>query len=33
VTPWGKKTRGPKTRKTKPSDRLIVRRRNAKKVS
>jgi large subunit ribosomal protein L2 len=31
VTPWGKKTRGPKTRKTKPSDRLIVRRRHAKK--
>jgi large subunit ribosomal protein L2 len=31
VTPWGQKTRGPKTRKTKPSDRLIIRRRNAKK--
>ncbi|HWA21781.1 MAG TPA: 50S ribosomal protein L2 [Caulobacterales bacterium] len=31
VTPWGKKTRGPKTRKTKPSDRLIIRRRHAKK--
>jgi large subunit ribosomal protein L2 len=31
VTPWGKKTRGPKTRKTKSSDRLIIRRRNAKK--
>lgn len=31
VTPWGKKTRGPKTRKTKASDRLIVRRRNAKR--
>ncbi|MGE0045893.1 MAG: 50S ribosomal protein L2 [Hyphomonadaceae bacterium] len=31
VTPWGKKTRGPKTRKTKPSDRLIIRRRGAKK--
>jgi large subunit ribosomal protein L2 len=31
VTPWGKKTRGPKTRKTQPSDRLIVRRRQAKK--
>jgi large subunit ribosomal protein L2 len=31
VTPWGKKTRGPKTRKTQPSDRLIVRRRHAKK--
>jgi large subunit ribosomal protein L2 len=33
VTPWGKKTRGPKTRKTKPSDRLIIRRRGAKKTS
>ena len=33
VTPWGKKTRGPKTRKTKPSDRLIIRRRHSKKVS
>ncbi|MDX2236629.1 MAG: 50S ribosomal protein L2 [Hyphomonadaceae bacterium] len=32
VTPWGKKTRGPKTRKTKPSDRLIIRRRHAKKA-
>ena len=31
VTPWGKKTRGPKTRKTKASDRLIIRRRNAKR--
>jgi large subunit ribosomal protein L2 len=31
VTPWGQKTRGPKTRKTKPSDRLIIRRRHAKK--
>jgi large subunit ribosomal protein L2 len=31
VTPWGKKTRGPKTRKIKPSDRLIIRRRHAKK--
>lgn len=31
VTPWGKKTRGPKTRKTQPSDRLIIRRRQAKK--
>jgi len=29
VTPWGKKTRGPKTRKTKPTDRLIIRRRHA----
>ncbi len=33
VTPWGQKTRGPKTRKTKPSDRLIIRRRHAKKSS
>jgi large subunit ribosomal protein L2 len=32
VTPWGKKTRGPKTRKIKPSDRLIIRRRHAKKA-
>ena len=31
VTPWGKKTRGPKTRKLKASDRLIIRRRQAKK--
>lgn len=31
VTPWGKKTRGPKTRKNKSTDRLIVRRRNAKR--
>jgi large subunit ribosomal protein L2 len=31
VTPWGKKTRGPKTRNNKTTDRLIVRRRNAKK--
>jgi large subunit ribosomal protein L2 len=30
VTPWGKKTRGPKTRKPKESDRLIIRRRHAK---
>jgi len=28
VTPWGKKTRGPKTRKNKTTDRLIVRRRH-----
>jgi len=28
VTPWGKKTRGPKTRKNKATDRLIVRRRH-----
>jgi len=27
TTPWGKKTKGLKTRKHKPSDRLIVRRR------
>jgi large subunit ribosomal protein L2 len=33
VTPWGKKTRGPKTRKLKPSDRLIIRRRHSKKSS
>lgn len=31
VTPWGKKTRGPKTRKNKATDRLIIRRRNAKR--
>lgn len=31
VTPWGKKTRGPKTRKKQASDRLIIRRRNAKR--
>ncbi|RIJ29669.1 50S ribosomal protein L2 [Henriciella mobilis] len=31
VTPWGKKTRGPKTRKTQASDRLIIRRRNSKR--
>ncbi|ACT59763.1 50S ribosomal protein L2 [Hirschia baltica] len=30
VTPWGKKTRGPKTRNNKTTDRLIVRRRNKK---
>ncbi len=30
VTPWGKKTRGPKTRKNKSTDRLIVRRRHKK---
>jgi large subunit ribosomal protein L2 len=28
VTPWGKKTRGPKTRHNKKTDRLIVRRRH-----
>ncbi len=31
VTPWGKKTRGPKTRKNKAADRLIIRRRNSKR--
>jgi len=31
VTPWGKKTRGPKTRSNKSTDRLIIRRRNAKR--
>ncbi len=31
VTPWGKKTRGPKTRRKQASDRLIIRRRNAKR--
>ncbi len=31
VTPWGKKTRGPKTRKNKATDRLIIRRRTAKR--
>ncbi len=31
VTPWGKKTRGPKTRKNKATDRLIIRRRNDKR--
>ena len=30
VTPWGKKTRGPKTRKNKATDRLIIRRRHKK---
>lgn len=30
VTPWGKKTRGPKTRRNKSTDRLIVRRRHKK---
>ncbi|MBI1341136.1 50S ribosomal protein L2 [bacterium] len=30
VTPWGKKTRGPKTRRNKSTDRLIIRRRNKK---
>ncbi|MDZ4760658.1 MAG: 50S ribosomal protein L2 [Alphaproteobacteria bacterium] len=31
VTPWGKKTRGPKTRNNKSTDRLIVRRRHKAK--
>lgn len=31
VTPWGKKTRGPKTRNNKQTDRLVIRRRNAKR--
>jgi len=31
VTPWGKKTRGPKTRNNKATDKLIIRRRNAKR--
>lgn len=31
VTPWGKKTRGPKTRTNTVTDRLIVRRRHLKK--
>ena len=30
VTPWGKPTKGYKTRKPKSSDKLIIRRRNAK---
>mgnify|MGYP003889634031 CR=1 FL=1 len=30
VTPWGKKTRGPKTRNNKATDRLIIRRRHKK---
>jgi large subunit ribosomal protein L2 len=30
VSPWGKKTRGPKTRKNKTTDKFIIRRRNAK---
>jgi large subunit ribosomal protein L2 len=32
VTPWGKKTRGPKTRTNKTTDRLIIRRRQQKKA-
>lgn len=32
TTPWGKKTRGPKTRNNKSTDRLIVRRRHQKKA-
>ena len=31
VSPWGKITRGPKTRNNKTTDRLIVRRRQKKK--
>ena len=31
VTPWGKKTRGPKTRRQSPTDRLIIRRRRDRK--
>jgi large subunit ribosomal protein L2 len=31
VTPWGKSTKGYKTRKKKPSDKYIVRRRQKKK--
>jgi large subunit ribosomal protein L2 len=31
VTPWGKPTKGAKTRNNKRTDRLIVRRRNATK--
>ena len=31
VTPWGKKTRGPKTRKNKATDRLIIRSRHKSK--
>ena len=31
VTPWGKPTKGARTRKKKPSDQLIVRRRQASK--
>ncbi len=30
VTPWGKSTKGHRTRKKKPSDKLIMRRRHAK---
>jgi large subunit ribosomal protein L2 len=32
VTPWGKKTRGPKTRSNTTTDRLIIRRRHEKKA-
>ncbi len=31
VTPWGKPTKGARTRKKKPSDKLIVRRRHLRK--
>jgi large subunit ribosomal protein L2 len=30
VTPWGKPTKGKKTRQNKATDRLIIRRRNVK---
>jgi large subunit ribosomal protein L2 len=30
VTPWGKGTKGNKTRNNKTSDRMIIRRRNKK---
>ncbi|HDP16253.1 MAG TPA: 50S ribosomal protein L2 [Candidatus Omnitrophica bacterium] len=32
-SPWGQKSKGLKTRKTKPSDRFILKRRNSKIVS
>jgi len=31
VTPWGKPTKGARTRKKRPSDKFIVRRRQQKK--
>ena len=31
VTPWGKPTRGMRTRRSKPSDKFIIRRRHARK--
>lgn len=33
TSPWGKKTKGLKTRKTKPSDKFILKRRKAKIVT